>query len=149
MRDNKQIAGPSACDVPHSLAFERLVALFFVVGRHEFGGHDAAKHPMQRVVRSAMDELRRRRKFSGRVDRDNDRPFQTLRTVDCDDLDGVIRGIDPPLSTRCTCLPVGLQVPHEGAKTRDVVGPCHLDHGIEVRERPCAAATMPGGKDDA
>src|SRR3981081_1080454 len=114
---DEQIPGAGARHVPHPLTFERLLAPLLVACRRKFGWHHPAEHPMQRVVGSAMDELRRLGKGGGRVNRDDDWPFQTLRLVDSDDLHSFVRGIDAPLRTRRTGFPVGLHVSNEGAQT--------------------------------
>src|ERR1700676_1455497 len=99
MGNDQQVASPGASNVPHALVFEQLLALLFLACSGKLRRHHSTEHPMQRVVGSSMDELRRWWKLGRRVDRNDDWPFKSFGTVDRDDLHGLVRGVDAAFGT--------------------------------------------------
>ena len=134
-RKDEEIACAGGGDIPEPdpLAFEfRYVPILdsCVIGR--FAPEDGNRELVgPAVVHEAGFALWRAR----HVDRDDDRPFQSLGRMNGDERDGLLLGVRSSLDLANRLFPIGAHVASEGAQTANVVGARHLEKDVGIGER--------------
>ena len=76
---------------------------------------------------------------TSRVDRDDDRPFQTFGGMNGDERDGLLLGVRSSLHLANRLFPIGAHVAGEGAKATNVISARHLEEDVRVGEHAIAA----------
>jgi hypothetical protein len=69
---------------------------------------------------------------AGHIDRDDDRPLQSLGSVNGDERDRILLGVRPPLDLSNGLLPIGTHVRDVGVQTANVVSGGHFKEDVDI-----------------
>lgn len=110
---------------------------------------DVPQNPVQGVVAPAVHKLFRRARSRSGIDRNHDRPLQSFRTMNGDDLDCLAFGVNDSFGMRGPLRPIGIEIASKLPETAYAISSRPLQNGIHIGKSARSLVGAPGDEDGA